>query len=36
MASMQISSQKKWGIKAFFSSHPALEDRIAALEELRI
>ncbi len=36
MASMQISSQKKWWIKAFFSSHPALEDRIAALEELRI
>jgi len=36
MASMKISSQKKGWIKAFFSSHPALEDRIAALEELRI
>ena len=36
MASMQISSQKKTGFKQLISSHPALEDRIQALEELRI
>lgn len=36
MATMQISSQKKSWFKQFFSSHPALEDRIQALEELRI
>jgi len=36
MASMQISSKKKWGIMALFSTHPDLDDRIAALENLRI
>ncbi len=36
MASMQISSRKSSWFKKFFSSHPALEDRIQALEELRI
>ena len=36
MTAMQISSQKKTWIKQLFSSHPALEDRIIALEELRM
>jgi len=36
MASMQISTKKKNGFMMMFSSHPALEDRIQALEELRI
>ena len=36
MAAMQISSRKSSWFKKFFSSHPDLEDRIQALEELRI
>ncbi len=36
MASMQISTKKKSGIMMLFSSHPDLDDRIKALEELRI
>ena len=36
MASMQISSKQKWWIMALFSTHPDLDDRIKALEELRI
>lgn len=36
MASMQISSKKRWWIKQFFSSHPDLADRIKALEEMKI
>jgi Zn-dependent protease with chaperone function len=35
-ATMQISSKKKSGFMMLFSSHPALEDRISALEDLRI
>ena len=36
LATMQISSKKKWWIMALFSSHPDLDDRIKALEELRV
>jgi Zn-dependent protease with chaperone function len=36
MASMQISSKKKWWIMALFSTHPDLDDRIKALENLRV
>ncbi len=36
MATMQISTKKKSGFMQMFSSHPALEDRIQALEEMRI
>lgn len=35
-ATMQISTKKKWGIAALFSSHPDLDDRIHALEDLVI
>jgi Zn-dependent protease with chaperone function len=36
MASMQISSKKSWWLMQLFSSHPDLEERIKAVEELRI
>ena len=36
MTAMQISSQKKWWIMALFSTHPDLDDRIEALENLKI
>lgn len=35
-ATMQISSRKATGLMALLSSHPDLEDRIKALEELKI
>ena len=35
-ATMQISTKTKWWIMALFSSHPDLDDRIKALEELRL
>jgi heat shock protein HtpX len=35
-AAMQISTRKKWWIMQLLSSHPDLDDRIKALEELRI
>lgn len=35
-AAMQISTKKKWWIMQLFSSHPPLDDRIKALEELRV
>jgi Zn-dependent protease with chaperone function len=36
MASMQISTKKRWWIMALFSTHPDLDDRIKALENLRV
>lgn len=36
LAPMQISSKKSSGIMKLFSTHPDLDDRIKALEELRI
>jgi len=36
MATMQISTKKRWWIMALFSTHPDLDDRITALENLRI
>ncbi|QFR39303.1 protease HtpX [Candidatus Gracilibacteria bacterium 28_42_T64] len=36
LASMKISTKKKGGIMALFSSHPDLDDRIKKLEELSI
>jgi len=36
MATMKISTKSKSGIMALFSSHPDLEDRIQALENLNI
>ncbi len=36
MAAMQIASKKQWWFKALFSTHPDLDDRIKALEDLRI
>lgn len=36
LASLQISTKKKWGIMSLFSTHPDLDDRIKALEELRV
>jgi len=36
LASMKISTKSKWWIMAFFSSHPDLDDRILALENLVI
>ncbi len=33
---MKISNRKKWWIMQLFSSHPDLDDRIKALEELRV
>ena len=36
MASMQISTKKRWWLMALFSTHPDLDDRIKALEELKI
>ncbi len=36
LASMKISTKKKWWIMALFSSHPDLDDRIKKLEELSI
>ena len=36
LAPMQISSKKSSGIMALFSTHPDLDDRIKALEEMRI
>ena len=36
MSAMQIASKKKWWIMALFSTHPDLDDRIKALENLRI
>ncbi len=35
-ATMQISTKKRGGIMKLFSSHPDLEDRIKALENLRV
>ena len=35
-ATMQISTRTKWWIMSLFSSHPDLDDRIKALEDLRI
>jgi heat shock protein HtpX len=36
LSTMKISTKPKWGIAALYSSHPTLDDRIKALEELRI
>jgi len=36
LASMKISSKKSNGFMQLFSTHPDLEDRIKALEELKI
>ncbi len=36
LATMKISTKGKWWLMALFSSHPPLDDRIKALEELRI
>ena len=36
LATMKISTKGKWWIMSLFSSHPSLDDRIKALEELRI
>lgn len=36
MATMQIATKKKWWLLALFSTHPDLDDRIKALEELRV
>ena len=36
LATMKISSKKRSGIMILFSSHPDLDDRIKALEDLRI
>jgi len=36
LASMKISSKKRWKFMQLFSSHPDLDDRIKALEELRV
>jgi heat shock protein HtpX len=36
LASMQIASKKKWWIMMLFSTHPDLDDRIKALEEMKI
>ncbi|MDQ7009858.1 MAG: protease HtpX [Candidatus Gracilibacteria bacterium] len=36
MASMQISTKKRTGIMSLLSTHPDLDDRIEALENLRI
>jgi len=35
-AAFKIESKPRWGIMKLFASHPPLEDRIKALEELRI
>ena len=35
-ATMQISTKTKWGFMQLFSSHPQLDDRIKALENLRV
>lgn len=36
LASMKISTRKRWWIMALFSSHPDLDDRIQALENMRV
>jgi len=36
MAAMQISTKKRWWLMALFSTHPDLDDRIKALENLRV
>lgn len=36
LATMKISTKKRGGIMALFASHPDLDDRIKALEELRM
>ena len=36
LSTMKISTKPRWWIAALYSSHPSLEDRIKALEELRI
>jgi heat shock protein HtpX len=36
LATMKISSRKWRWIASFFASHPSLDDRIKALEELRV
>ncbi len=36
LSTMKISTKPKWGIAVLYSSHPTLDDRIKALEELRI
>ena len=36
MASMQIATKKRWWFMALFSTHPDLDDRIKALENLRV
>ena len=36
LAAMQISRKNKWWIMSMFSTHPDLDDRIKALEDLRI
>jgi len=36
LASMKISTKKKWWIMALFSSHPDLDDRIKRLQDLSI
>ncbi len=36
LATMKISNRHKGGLMALFMTHPALEDRIKALEKARI
>lgn len=36
LATMKVSTKSRWGLMSLFSSHPDLDDRIKALEELRI
>ncbi len=36
MTAMKISSKKKWWFMSLFSTHPDLDDRIKALENLRV
>jgi Zn-dependent protease with chaperone function len=36
LAAMKISTKKRSGFMMLFSSHPDLDDRIKALENLRI
>jgi heat shock protein HtpX len=36
LATMKISTKKRWWIMKLFSSHPDLDDRIKALEDIRL